>query len=130
MANKTELITGLASLVLKCEDLVDEEWEQASFVFDVRSGSISNSGFIYRNDKAVPAIADIDEEPLSIDNKVLELQQALESESHVKFKQLLIQLDKNTGKFKIEFEFDTYDRWTFEPKTLSKTKQEIRPNFN
>ena len=130
MSEKNILIQEIASLVLKSEDVLDNTWAQAAFVFDVRSGAISNSGFLYSGEKIIPAIADIEGEPLLLDNKIVELQRTIEAECQQNFKQLLVQLDNESGRFKIEFEFDSFDRWSFNPSNYAKIKQDIRPQFH
>ena len=127
---KNKLIHEIGELVLRCEKVLANEWELLAFVFDLRDGAISNSGFLYNADKVRPASAGIEDAPLLLDNKIVELQRVIQDECGEQFKQILIQMEKSTQKIKIDFEFDGYDRWSFKPSNYAKIKAEIKPAFN
>jgi hypothetical protein len=125
-----ELIQDIGNLILKSEDLAESNWDFTSIVFDVSEGNIANSGFKYQDKRVSPIIADIEENPLAIDNKVYAFQAAVENKFGHKFKQLLIQIEKETGRIKIDFEFDNANRWTIVPSRLKEMREELRPKFD
>jgi hypothetical protein len=87
-----ELIQDIGNLILKSEDLEESNWDLTSIVFDVSDGNIANSGFKYLGERVSPIIADIEDNPLAIDDKVYEFQAAVEDKFGHKFNQLLIQM--------------------------------------
>ncbi|MBB3059786.1 hypothetical protein [Microbulbifer rhizosphaerae] len=66
-------IKNIGKLVLQCEDVVENEWDSLSFVFDVAEGSASNPGFLYRDEKAIPATSEIEDKPLVLDDTIVDL---------------------------------------------------------
>lgn len=114
--------------IFRSDDLADNNWDTAAFVFSVHDGSFSNSGFTYLAQSVTPAIADIDEGWQLIDNAIIDLQLAVYIECNERFKQILIQID-NTGRIHAEFEFESHSKWTFSPQNLSDLKEALRPIF-
>ena len=83
------LIEAIGKSVLRCNKVVENEWKELSVVFDIGVGHIANSGFLYNGEKVRPISLEIEEEPLLLDNKVFELQSAIEDQCGEKFKQVL-----------------------------------------
>lgn len=126
--DKNELIKKIALSVVQSEDLVGSNWDSLAIVFELRDGAISNSGFAYLDDESTPVVAEIDSDPMLIDNLVVDLQGAIAIECGEKFKQLLLQQNVE-GKFKIEFNFDDFERWKISPGNFKQMQSEIRPDF-
>ena len=124
------LIQEIGSLILRCEDSLEESWDTLSVVFDLGNGYISNSGFMYERDNIIPMIADIEDDPMVLDNKIHKFQAAVEEKFGHKFKQLLIQMEQESGRIKIDFEFDNPKRWNMDPSNYIKVQEELRPQFD
>jgi hypothetical protein len=65
-----------------------------------------------------------------LDNKIHEFQAAVEEKFGHKFKQLLIQMEQESGRIKIDFEFDDPKRWNMGPSNYIKMREELRPQFD
>lgn len=123
-------ILDLGSLILQGTDVLNNEWNSLTFVFDVNEGHMANSGFLYKEDSIRPATASIEDDPMALVNKMREFQTVVFQQCGHKFKQLLIQIEKKTGRIKIDFEFDDAHRWTICPSKIAQMRQELRPNFD
>lgn len=123
-------ILEIGTLILRCEDVVEEDWDFLTFVFDVGEGVISNSGFIYSGSEIIPASAEIESEPLLLDNKIEGLRSKIYDQCNKEFKQILIQMESNTNRIKIDFEFDDESRWSITPANLRQIREELKPNFD
>ncbi|WP_370981212.1 hypothetical protein [Agaribacterium sp. ZY112] len=129
MKTRDDFIQEISSLVLRCKDVVANDWDGLTFVFDVADGHIANSGFLYSGDKIRPATARIKEEPLLLSGTIKEFRQVVANECGEKFKQLLIQIEKESGHFKIDFEFDDAKRWAIVPSKMKEMREALRPKF-
>ncbi|WP_281649118.1 hypothetical protein [Parendozoicomonas sp. Alg238-R29] len=125
-----QLIMEIGSMVLRCEDLMESDWDLVSFVFDVSDGHIANSGFIYVGDDVVPASAEIEDDPLLLDDKIVLLREEVALQCGEKFKQLLVQMESKRNRIKINFEFDDATRWSITPTRLKEMRESLRPEFN
>src|SRR5690606_40266219 len=100
-------------------------------VFDINEGHMASSGFIYVNDKIIPASASFanlgDKKALS--NKIREFQNAIFEACGHKFVQLLIQMN-SAGKIHIDFEFDNPKRWNMGPANYRAMREQLRPAFD
>jgi len=123
-------IVEIGGLTLKCKDVVENKWKELTFIFDVAEGHIANSGFLYNGDKVRPASARIKENPLLLNEKINELRDKVYEESGHYFKQLLIQMENETNRIKIDFEFDDPQRWTIKPAKSQEMREKLRPKFD
>ncbi len=73
---------------------------------------------------------EVESEPLLLENKIIELQEQVYKQCGHKFKQLLIQTEKQTGRIKIDFEFDDPERWAIKPAKLKELRENLRPDFS
>ena len=128
--DQNEYVKKLGELTLRCKDITDNEWDSLTFVFDTAEGHIANSGFLYNGDKIRPASAGIESEPLLLDNAIMDFRDLVAEKYGHKFKQLLIQMEKSTGRIKIEFEFDDPKRWTIVPSRIKEMREALRPQFD
>lgn len=122
-------IEEIGHLILQCDDVADSQWHTLSFVFDITDGATSNSGFLYKGEKVTPVIAEIEEHPLLLDDTILDLRKEIAEKNGHKFFQFLIQLEKETGRIKVDLEFDNPDRWKITPGKLKEIRETLRPNF-
>ncbi|WP_370981219.1 hypothetical protein [Agaribacterium sp. ZY112] len=129
MKTKNEYVQEIAGLILQCKKVIENEWEQLVFVFDTADGHVANSGFLYNRGKVRPVSAGIESSPLLLSDTIIELRQAVAVECGDKFKQFLIQMDKESGRFKIDFEFDDANRWTIVPSKMKEMREALRPKF-
>ncbi|CAM3845021.1 hypothetical protein [Pseudoalteromonas maricaloris] len=123
-------ITEIGQLLLRCEDMLENEWESVSIVYDINEGHTSNSGFLYMRDGILPTCASIDGEPLLFRDKILGLREKIQDETGYGFIQLLIQMEKATGRIKIDFEFDDPNRWAIKPAKIKEMREILRPDFS
>jgi len=124
------LIKEIGSMILRCNDTQENEWRSLSVVFDLGENHASNSGFLYTTDKIKPMTAGIDGEVMTVVNKIREFQTVVEKKYGKKFKQLLIQMEKESGRIKIDFEFDDPKRWNMGPSNYIKMREALRPKFD
>jgi len=113
-----EYVFKIGELILRSKKVIERDWELLSVVYDTGEGFISHSGFLYSNEKVTPVTTRIDAEPLLLSNTIKEFREKVFENSGKKFKQLLVQMEKKTGRIKIDFEFDNPQRWTFAPSRL------------
>jgi len=130
MSRKDELIQELASLILQSEDLLDNQWDLATIVFDVAAGAVSNSGFKYTKSEIEPIIAEVPDDIVLLDDKLVEFQNEIINSFGHSFVQLLIQFDRKNNKVKLDFEFDNPSRWSITPANLKRIREELRPKFD
>lgn len=123
-------ILDIAETIQKCNDVVENEWDLLSFVFDVGEGHMANSGFLYSGDKVIPASASIRGQRKLLSGKIIELQKVIHNQCNYKFKQLLIQMERETSRIKIDFEFDDANRWSITPSNIKQMREELRPVFS
>ncbi|MGF1691102.1 hypothetical protein [Photobacterium kagoshimensis] len=122
-------LMNIAQLFLRTEDVNDYEWECCAFVFEFGEGHISNSGFLYNGQKVIPATADIDGERLLLGDTLMALREDIFKQCGHKFIQLLFQMENETKRFKIDFEFDDATRWAITPATMFDMREKLKPNF-
>lgn len=125
-----KFIVEIGQLILRCEDMLENEWDSVSIVYDVREGHTANSGFLYTKDRVLPICASIDGEPLLFRDKVLGLREKVQHETGCGFVQLLIQMEKVTGRIKIDCEFDDPKRWAIKPAEIKVMRERLRPDFS
>lgn len=127
---KDETLAEIAKLFLRCEDVIDNPWTELVFVFEFYEGCTSNSGFLYNGNKIRPACASIEDNELLLDNKLKKLREDIYEQCGHKFNQLLFQMENETKRFKIDFEFDDPERWAITPASFFEMREKLRPNFN
>ena len=125
-----QLINEIGQLILRCQKVDENDWDSLSVVFDLTDGRISNSGFLYDSKSIKPMTARIDGEVMTIANKIREFQSAVEKKFGYKFKQLLVQMERESGQIKIDFEFDDPNRWNMGPTNYIKMREALRPVFD
>ncbi len=119
----------IGELILRCRKVAENEWDSLALVFDIGDGHSANSGFLYRDDKVRPVSAGIDEDPMLLSNKLRDFQTVVRGQCGQDFKQLLVKMEKKSGRIKIDFEFDDPTRWTMGPRNLRERREELRPSF-
>src|SRR5690554_4807044 len=102
MNNLNHYIIEIGEMVLRSEDPQKYDWELISIVYDISDSHSANSGFLYTNEKTIPTGIGIDTEPMAIANKIREFRNAMAEQTGKKFKQLLIQMERETGRIKID----------------------------
>lgn len=127
---KNECLQKIGELILRCKKVVANEWESLTFVFDVAEGHMANSGFLYNGDNIRPASAGIDGEPMLLDDTIMAFRAAVADEYGHHFKQLLVQMEKATGRINIDFEFEGATRWRIVPARLKEMRESLRPQFD
>lgn len=124
-----EKVLEIAKYILQCKKVIQNEWDELTFVFDVAEGHVANSGFLYNKDKVRPASASIEDQPLLVRDKIVELRELVFKECGHKFKQLLFQMESKTNRFRIDFEFDDATRWAISPAKIKEMRVLLKPNF-
>jgi hypothetical protein len=123
-------ILEIGQLLLRCEDMVENEWDCVTIVYDVNEGHTANSGFLYMKNEVLPTSASIKDEPLLFSDKIVEFQEIIYEECGHKSKQLLIQMERETNRIKIDFEFDDASRWAIKPAKIKEMREILRPDFS
>ena len=127
---KDETLIEIAGLFLRCKKVEENPWTEFVFVFEFGEGHISNSGFLYNGEKVRPATASIEDEQLLLDNTLEQLREEIYQQCGDKFNQLLFQMENETKRFKIDFEFDDPKRWTITPSNMFEMREKLRPKFD
>ncbi|AZN34771.1 MULTISPECIES: hypothetical protein [unclassified Pseudoalteromonas] len=127
---KDEALMDIAQLFLRCSDLIDYEWKEVTFVFEFGEGCTSNSGFLYDGEEITPAAASIEDEQLLLDNTLEQLREDIYQQCGEKFNQLLFQMENETKRFKVDFEFDNPNRWAITPSNMFEMREKLRPKFD
>lgn len=131
MQELNHFIPELGELILQSKRVLEyDNWNCLTVVYDVTDGSMSNSGFIYIEDKIIPISTKIESDSRAIINKIREFRAALAEKTGKKFKQLLVQMENETGRIRVEFDFDKGNTWRFIPSRLKEIKEELRPKFD
>jgi hypothetical protein len=123
-------ILDLGALILRCKKVEENEWSLLSIVYDTNEGHTANSGFLYLGEKVRSISVSIENEPLLLRDKIIEFREKIFEQCGQKFKQLLIQMEKETGRIKIDFEFDDPDRWAIKPAKLKEMREALKPQFD
>lgn len=123
-------LTDIVELFLRCKKVKENPWTELAFVFEFGDGHISNSGFLYNGDSVRPATASIDEEKLLLGDTLSALREDIYQQCGHKFNQLLFQMENETKRFKIDFEFDDPTRWAITPSTFFDMREKLRPKFD
>jgi len=122
-------IREIGNLILRCHKVIANEWDSVALVFDISDGHAANSGFLNRGSDVRPVSARIREEPLLLNESLRELQSRVREQCGQDFKQLLVQMERKSGRIKIDFEFDDPTRWSIGPGNLRERREELRPSF-
>ena len=130
MQIEQKYVYEIASLIFKADDLNENEWDLATIVYDVGDGHTANSGFLYKNDATQPISAGITGDRLSLKTKIFDFRNEILIKTGKKFRQLLIQVENETNRIKIDFEFDDPHRWTITPGKLKEMREALRPKFD
>jgi hypothetical protein len=120
----------IAQLVLQCEDVLSFQWTELVFVFEFGEGHVSNSGFLYDGREVTPATASIAQEKLRLRNSLEALREDIFLQCGDKFNQLLFQMENETKRFKIDFDFDDPKRWAITPSNMFEMREKLRPKFD
>lgn len=123
-------IIEIGEMVLQSDKPKEHNWKLISIVYDVSDTHTANSGFSYTDERIIPTGIGIDSEPMKVANKIREFRDAMAEQTGKKFKQLLIQMERETGRIKIDFDFDKGNKWTIVPSRLKEMREELRPKFD
>lgn len=130
MNDLNHYIVELGRLIPLADRPSDYNWDQIAIVYDIVDGHSAHSGFLYVGDKIIPTGIRISNDKFAISNKIREFRDAMAEQTGKKFKQLLIQMERETGRIKIDFDFDKGNKWTIKPSRLQEMREELRPKFD
>jgi len=129
MKNKTQLVHEIGEEALRTPDLQEVDWESFAVVIDLADGVYAQSGFLYLEDDIEPFIAE-SEDPLAMRHLAKELAETLKNETGQDIVQILVQIQNEDSKIKIDFEYEDRNRWSIKPSTMFKMREELRPSFD
>ena|SRR5690554_122465 len=130
MKNLNHYIVDIGELLLQSDKLCLYEWDLFSIVYDIADGHTADSGFLYIGNEVIPVTSRNSNDKRSLPNKIREFRDAMAEQTGKKFKQLLIQMERETGRIKIDFDFDKGNKWTIVPSRLKEMREELRPKFD
>jgi|SRR5690554_209732 len=130
MNELNQYISEIALLISQADDLRDNKWDYVTIVYDISDGYTASSGFLYIGDDVEPTTSRNSNDKKSLPNKMNEFRDAMAEQTGKKFKQLLIQMERETGRIKIDFDFDKGNKWTIVPSRLKEMREELRPKFD
>lgn|SRR5690554_1393083 len=125
-----QYIVDIGNLIPKADKPSNYDWDLLTIVYDIVDGHSANSGFLYIGDEVIPTGVRISDDKFAISNKIREFRDAMAEQTGKKFKQLLIQMERETGRIKIDFDFDKGNKWTIVPSRLKEMREELRPKFD
>jgi hypothetical protein len=123
-------VHDIGVLILQCEKVISNPWNSLSVVYDTGEGHTANSGFLYTEDSITPISVSIAGQRLLLRNKILEFRNVIFEQTGDKFKQLLIQMEKDPVRVKIDYEFDDQSRWSISPRNRKTIREELRPRID
>lgn len=127
--NRTELVHMIGELLLRCKKVKQNPWQSLSLVYDTDEGHTANSGFLYQEGNTRPFSARIEDSPTLLRDTVLDLRQVIYEETGKQITQLLIQMESESGKLKIDFDFEKPGKWSIEPSNFKQMRESLRPSF-
>lgn len=125
-----EHVHDIGVLILQCEKVINNPWISLSVVYDTGEGHTANSGFLYTEDRITPISVSIAGQRLLLRNKILEFRNVISEQTGHKFKQLLIQMEKDPMRVKVDYEFDDPSRWSISPRNMKTIREELRPKID
>ena len=125
-----ERLQHIADLFLRCKKVKENPWTELTFVFEFNDGHMSNSGFIYKGDDIRPATARIEEDMLLLSDTLREFREEVYEQCDWRFVKMLFQMESETGRFKIDFEFEDKSRWEIHPGNMMEMREQLRPHFD
>jgi|GEM_PF-2039631 len=124
-----EIVFDIARDVMEAKNLIDLKWDKVAVVVDLNDGHFAQSGFIYLADEVEPCTVKTADRKL-FSNDCRRLQSSILEETGKTVRQMLIQVERNTGKIKIDFEFDNPARWSIGPGNMKEMREALRPKFD
>lgn len=104
-----------------------DDWASLAMVIDLRNGRISGThGYAYSPDGSVSAVASRPSGVTPAVEAYLASHYRPDQEPPVK---ILVQFDRDSGKYEVTFEDDDAARWKVTPANIEQISQELRPNF-
>ncbi|TLX50345.1 hypothetical protein CWC31_11885 [Pseudoalteromonas ruthenica] len=125
-----ERLQYIADLFLRCKKVKENPWTELAFVFEFNDGHMANSGFLYNGDAIRPATARIEEDMLLLSDTLREFREEVYEQCDWRFIKMLFQMESETGRFKIDFEFEDKSRWEIHPGNMMEMREELRPHFD
>ncbi|WP_022945452.1 hypothetical protein [Pseudoalteromonas ruthenica] len=125
-----ERLQYIADLFLRCNKVGQNPWTELAFVFEFSEGHVANSGFLYNGEAVRPASASIEEEPLLLRDTLREFREEVYEQCDWRFIKMLFQMESETGRFKIDFEFEDKSRWEIHPGNMMEMREQLRPHFD
>ena len=126
---KDRLVAEITDMARNSDKAEKYRWEQLALVIETGDGVFSTFGLLYDHEKITPFSVNDRQRPRSLRDAARHLQTVIEEETGHSFKKLLVQVNKATGRTKIEFEFDDPTRWSVRPTQLKAWREELRPEF-
>jgi hypothetical protein len=130
MNNNDEYVHNIGILILQCEKVINNPWISLSVVYDTGEGHTANSGFLYTEGSITPISVSIAGQRLLLRDKILEFRNVIAEQTGRKFKQLLIQMEKDPVRVKVDYEFDDPSRWLISPRNMKAIREELRPKID
>lgn len=120
----TELVNEIGNALVQDRTYREFPWQSLSIVAIVDAGVVQMSGYLY-DDKGEPTAKNPDDADLY--DKFEELCEAMEQPTGRLWKTALVQIRREGGEAKIQFDYDDAMRWKVTPLNVGTMPEELRP---
>lgn len=121
------LIHTLAETMFDGNDAAPQDWTSFSMILETFEGTFNSfHGYAYNETAIVPVAAN----PLKVIPVLNEYLNTLYAPGETLPKAILIQFEKNTGRYNVTIEDADENRWKVTPKNFREIREQIRPVFN
>ena len=105
-----------------------DDWASLAMVIDLRGGRISGThGYAYSPDGTTSAVASRPSGIAPAVEAYLGSHHTPKQEPPLK---ILVQFDRDSGKYEVTFEDDDASRWKVTPANIEQISEALRPNFD
>jgi hypothetical protein len=124
--DKDQLIHEIGKTIIQDIGGHNPNWTHLVMVGTIEDGSSKMSGFVYLKDGKYEPVS-----PSGFATAELleELRTEMAKDDHkAPWRTALIQIDRNTGEIKFDFEYDRADRWAINLRNSSARAAELKPS--
>ena len=105
-----------------------DDWVALAMVIDLSRGRISGThGYAYSPDGTISAVAS---RPSGIRPAVEAHLESYDKPGQAPPVKILMQFDRDTGKYQVTFEDDDAARWKVTPANIEQISEDLRPDFD
>lgn len=129
MTANTDLLAPIISAIISTGELDDIDWTEFSLIAGIDEDySEVNETYGYAYTTAGESVA-ISCRPSKVNDAIIAYREWLRLDDHKGFIKTLIQFNRVTGKFNVDFEYEDDSRWNVRPSNIDSVVEELRPRL-